>query len=91
MSTAPFEGWNDIWLDPAFRAWNIEDCLPRIDCPTLVIQGADDEYGTTAQLDAIAAQIAGRSRRCCCRIASIRRTATSRRRRSRRWRGSCLI
>ena len=54
-----FRGWNDIWLDPAFRAWNIEDCLPRIACPTLVIQGADDEYGTTAQLDAIAAQIGG--------------------------------
>jgi pimeloyl-ACP methyl ester carboxylesterase len=54
-----FRGWNDIWLDPAFRAWNIEDCLPRIACPTLVIQGADDEYGTIAQLDAIATQIGG--------------------------------
>ena len=54
-----FRGWNDIWLDPAFRAWNIEASLPRIDCPKLVIQGADDEYGTPAQLDAIARQIAG--------------------------------
>ena len=49
-----FRGWNDIWLDPAFRAWNIEDCLPRIRCPLLAVQGENDEYGTMAQVDAIA-------------------------------------
>jgi len=51
-----FYGWNDIWLDPDFRAWNIEDCLPHIRCPILAIQGEDDEYGTMAQIEAIAAQ-----------------------------------
>ncbi len=50
---ATFYGWNDIWLDPGFRDWNIEDRLPAIDCPTLLIQGVDDEYGTMAQVDAI--------------------------------------
>lgn len=50
-----FWGWNDIWLSPNFRAWNIEACLPRITCPLLAIQGEDDEYGTTQQLDAIVA------------------------------------
>lgn len=54
-----FWGWNDIWLHPDFRAWNIEEYLPRIDCPTLVIQGEDDEYGTSAQADAIRRQTAG--------------------------------
>jgi pimeloyl-ACP methyl ester carboxylesterase len=54
-----FRGWNDIWLDPEFRAWNIEAWLPGVTAPTLVIQGADDEYGTRAQLDAVAAQIGG--------------------------------
>ena len=49
-----FWGWNDIWLDPAFRAWNIEEYLPRIACPILAIQGEDDEYGTMAQLARIA-------------------------------------
>jgi pimeloyl-ACP methyl ester carboxylesterase len=49
-----FRGWHDIWLDPAFRAWNIEDCLARIRCPVLAVQGEDDEYGTMAQIDAIA-------------------------------------
>jgi pimeloyl-ACP methyl ester carboxylesterase len=54
-----FWGWNAIWLDPRFLAWNIEDRLPAIDCPILLIQGADDEYGTRAQLDSIAAKASG--------------------------------
>jgi len=54
-----FWGWNDIWLDPDFRSWNIEEVLPRIHCPVLAIQGFDDEYGTMAQLDAIAGQTGG--------------------------------
>lgn len=49
-----FWGWNDIWLLPAFRQWNIERFVLPIVAPMLVIQGADDEYGTAAQLDAIA-------------------------------------
>jgi pimeloyl-ACP methyl ester carboxylesterase len=48
-----FWGWNDIWLDPHFRSWNIEECLNDIACPVLVIQGEDDEYGTLAQVEAI--------------------------------------
>ena len=48
-----FFGWNDIWLHSEFRSWNIEDCLRRIRCPILAIQGADDEYGTMAQIEAI--------------------------------------
>lgn len=53
-----FWGWNDIWLDPDFRAWNIEEYLPSISCPILAIQGEDDEYGTMAQIEVIAAQAA---------------------------------
>ncbi len=49
-----FWRWNDIWLDPAFRAWNIEDRLPLIRCPVLAVQGEDDEYGTMAQIEGIA-------------------------------------
>jgi pimeloyl-ACP methyl ester carboxylesterase len=52
-----FWGWNDIWLDPRFRSWNIEEYLPAIRCPVLVIQGEDDEYGTVRQVDAIRARI----------------------------------
>jgi pimeloyl-ACP methyl ester carboxylesterase len=49
-----FWGWNDIWLDPAFRSWNIEGVLPHISQPVLAIQGEDDEYGTMAQVNSIA-------------------------------------
>jgi pimeloyl-ACP methyl ester carboxylesterase len=54
-----FHLWADAWLDPAFRKWNIEEYLPRIRCPVLAIQGEADEYGTMAQLDAIARQVGG--------------------------------
>ncbi len=54
-----FYGWNDIWLHPDFRAWNIEGFLPSIGCPVLAIQGHDDEYGTMAQIEAIAARVGG--------------------------------
>jgi pimeloyl-ACP methyl ester carboxylesterase len=48
-----FRAWNGIWLDPQFRNWNIEEYLARISCPTFVIQGENDEYGTLAQVDVI--------------------------------------
>ena len=56
---ATFRGWNDVWLSPAFRDWNIEAYLPAIAVPTLLIQGEDDEYGSLAQLDAIERGLAG--------------------------------
>ncbi len=55
-----FWGWNRAWLDPAFRAWNIEQYLHAITAPTLVVQGSADEYGTLAQVEAIAVQLGGR-------------------------------
>ena len=54
-----FYGWNDVWLAPEFRGWNIEGFLPAIKCPLLAIQGHDDEYGSMAQVDAIARQVSG--------------------------------
>ena len=48
-----FRGWNDIWLAPAFRDWNIEREIETIDCPVLAVQGEGDEYGTLAQIHAI--------------------------------------
>jgi len=48
-----FRGWNGAWLDPRFKAWNIEDAVWRWRVPALVIQGVDDQYGTLAQVRAI--------------------------------------
>lgn len=54
-----FHLWNDVWLDPAFPAWNIEEYLPGIRCPVMAIQGEDDAYGTMAQLESISRQVTG--------------------------------
>ena len=54
-----FRLWNDIWLAPEFRAWNIEDVLAGVTAPTLLIQGEHDQYGTLAQIDAIERGISG--------------------------------
>ncbi len=51
-----FCGWNGAWLDPGFRAWNIEDAVGRWRVPALVIQGVDDQYGTLKQVRAIEAR-----------------------------------
>lgn len=56
-----FRGWNDIWLHPDFRRWNIEAYLPAVTCPVLLIQGEDDQYGSAAQVKAVAQQVLGRS------------------------------
>jgi pimeloyl-ACP methyl ester carboxylesterase len=56
---AAFHGWCDVWLDPAFRAWSLEDDASLVRCPTLLIQGVDDPYGTLEQLDRIQARVRG--------------------------------
>jgi pimeloyl-ACP methyl ester carboxylesterase len=53
-----FWGWNDMWLDARFRSWNIETYLDTIQCPILLIQGYEDEYGTTRQVEAITDRVA---------------------------------
>jgi pimeloyl-ACP methyl ester carboxylesterase len=58
-----FFGWADVWLSGGFRPWTIEEYLPAIDCPVLLIQGTEDEYGTERQLDAVASAVSGPVRR----------------------------
>jgi pimeloyl-ACP methyl ester carboxylesterase len=57
-----FRAWYETWLQPDFKSWNIEDCLPKIKCPVLAIQGEDDQYGTAAQVEAITNQVTGQSK-----------------------------
>jgi pimeloyl-ACP methyl ester carboxylesterase len=45
-----FRGWNDAWLDPLFRAFDITEQVARIQVPVLALQGTDDPYGTEEQL-----------------------------------------
>lgn len=58
-SDATFWGWNRVWLSPEFRDWDITDLLPGVQCPVLMIQGEDDEYGTVRQLELIEERVAG--------------------------------
>ena len=55
-----FHSWNDTWLSSDFWHWNIEEYLPRIKAPVLVLQGKDDHYGSMAQIDAIESQVPGK-------------------------------
>ena len=49
-----FRGWNDAWLDRDFpAAFDIRALAPRIRVPVLAIQGAEDQYGTLAQIDVV--------------------------------------
>jgi pimeloyl-ACP methyl ester carboxylesterase len=45
-----FRGWNDAWLDPRFRAFDITDQVAQIRAPVLALQGTDDPYGSEEQL-----------------------------------------
>jgi pimeloyl-ACP methyl ester carboxylesterase len=46
-----FYGWNDAWLNPKFRDWDISEYLAYIRVPIAIVQGADDRYGTIRQIE----------------------------------------
>jgi pimeloyl-ACP methyl ester carboxylesterase len=46
-----FYGWNDAWLNPRFRDWDISEYLAYIRVPVAIVQGADDHYGTIRQIE----------------------------------------
>jgi pimeloyl-ACP methyl ester carboxylesterase len=46
-----FYSWSGPWLEPAFRQWDITEELAYIRVPILIVQGADDQYGTLRQIE----------------------------------------
>src|SRR5262245_1505707 len=52
-----FHAWHNMWIDPNFKDWNIESYLSSICCPSLLIQGEHDGYGTVAQLETIRSHV----------------------------------
>ncbi len=54
-----FYGWSGAWLNPAFLEWNVEEFLPAISVPMLLIQGKGDEYGSLDHIRAAEAQAGG--------------------------------
>ena len=55
-----FEMWTQTWLRPDFIDFDIREELKNIECPTLVIQGIDDEFGSLEQVDGIINNVKGR-------------------------------
>ena len=49
-----FWQWHDVWLSEGFRSFDIRPELQHILAPVLAIQGANDPYGSWAQIDDIA-------------------------------------
>lgn len=56
---ALFRGWNDSWLHPERRGWNLCPDLATLRAPLLALQGELDEYGSPEQLRLIAAAVPG--------------------------------
>jgi pimeloyl-ACP methyl ester carboxylesterase len=59
-AAATFFGWNDIWLAPEFRDWDITADITSIRCPVLALQGDADPYGTLAQTDRLHSALGAR-------------------------------
>lgn len=56
-----FEAWAKTWLSDEFKSWNIENFLPGVKAPLLVIQGETDEFGSLKQVEGIVNQTGGYS------------------------------
>jgi len=54
-----FRAWSETWLSKWFKHWNIEYLLPSIDVPLLIIQGGNDQYGSSEQVTAIISKTSG--------------------------------
>ncbi len=48
---ATFWRWNNAWLSPEFRGWDITEYLAYIRVPVQIIQGERDAYGTIRQIE----------------------------------------
>jgi pimeloyl-ACP methyl ester carboxylesterase len=46
-----FRTWSEPWLSPEFKQWDITEALGYIRVPILIVQGADDQYGTLKQVE----------------------------------------
>jgi pimeloyl-ACP methyl ester carboxylesterase len=56
---AVFRNWYEGWHKPENQSWDMRPLLRQITCPTLVVQGMDDEHATPQHARDIAAAIPG--------------------------------
>lgn len=53
------DAWSLVWTHPGFAHWSLQEILPQVSCPTLVVHGHRDEYGPLAFAHAIAQGVRG--------------------------------
>ena len=51
------DNWQNVWTSEEFAEWNISAQLSNINCPALIIQGADDDYALASHATELAKQI----------------------------------
>lgn len=52
-----FYAWYNIWTSETFKNWNICSDINSINSPLFAIQGKDDQYGTSLQLELIQREV----------------------------------
>lgn len=58
-----FNAWQTVWLDEGFHsAMDFRSALAAIQCPAMIIQGENDEYGVPEQVTDIVAGIGANAR-----------------------------
>ncbi|MCO4782314.1 MAG: alpha/beta hydrolase [Candidatus Cloacimonetes bacterium] len=55
------DAWVNTWLSEDFLHWSLSDCIDKVSCPTLVIHGENDEYGSIAFAEFISSKSTGSS------------------------------
>lgn len=55
-----YSDWSNLWLSEGMKNWNITSKLNRIEIPTFIIQGDNDQYGTIRQVNDILENIRGK-------------------------------
>jgi len=50
--TILIERWQDLWT-PSALTWSILDSVAKIPCPTLVVQGSEDQFASMKQFDSM--------------------------------------
>ena len=59
-----FRSWNEPWLQPDMRQWDITEALGYIRVPILIVQGEDDQFGTLKQVETA-------QRECYCPVETL--------------------
>ena len=59
-----FRSWNEPWLQPDMRQWDITEALGYIRVPILIVQGEDDQFGSLKQVETA-------QRECFCPVETL--------------------